>query len=51
MANFEKRTISTRFFEQIWDQGDGSALDRFSAEDTSDNDLKFGFGRESFGLQ
>jgi predicted ester cyclase len=40
-----------RFFQEIWNDGDESAIDRFIAEDAAGNDPKFGVGRESFRRQ
>ena len=52
MSNLEKnKELARQFFEQIWNQGDESAIDRFIAEDAAGNDPKFGVGRESFRLQ
>jgi steroid delta-isomerase-like uncharacterized protein len=42
------RQIAKDFFEQIWNQGDESAIDRFISENTVGNDPQFGTGRESF---
>ena len=52
MANLEEnKELAREFFEQIWNQGDESAIDRFIAEYAARNDLKFEVGRESFRLQ
>jgi len=52
MSELEKnKELARQFFEQIWNQGDESAIDRFIAEDAAGNDPKFGVGRESFRLQ
>ena len=52
MADLAKNKETViQFFEQIWNQGDESAIDRFIAEDAAGNDPKFGVGRESFRLQ
>ncbi len=52
MANLEEnKELARQFFEQIWNQGDESAIDRYIAEDATGNDPKFGVGRESFRLQ
>lgn len=40
-----------RFFQEIWNDGDESAIDRCLAEDAAGNDPKFGVGRESFRRQ
>jgi len=47
-SNEEIRQIAKDFFEQIWNQGDESAIDRFISPDTFGNDPQFGTGRESF---
>jgi steroid delta-isomerase-like uncharacterized protein len=47
----ENKKIARDFFEQIWNQGDEGAIDRFIAENATGNDPKFGVGRESFRLQ
>ena len=52
MSDLEKnKELARQFFEQIWNKGDESAIDRFIAEDAAGNDPKFGVGRESFRLQ
>ena len=52
MSDLEKnKELAWQFFEQIWNQGDESAIDRFIAENAAGNDPKFGVGRESFRLQ
>ena len=50
-TNSELKKIATDFFDQIWNQGDESAIDRFIAEDAAGNDPQFGIGRESFREQ
>lgn len=40
-----------RFFQEIWNDGDESAIDRYIAGDAAGNDPKFGVGRESFRRQ
>lgn len=47
----ENKEMVRQFFEQIWNQGDESAIDKFIAEDAAGNDPKFGVGRESFRVQ
>ena len=47
----KNKQLAKNFFEQIWNQGDKSAIDRFIAEDAAGNDPQFGVGRESFRLQ
>ena len=39
------------FFEQIWNQKDESAIDRFIPENAVGNDPDFGAGREGFRTQ
>jgi steroid delta-isomerase-like uncharacterized protein len=39
------------FFEQVWNQGNEDAIDRFIAVDASGNDTDFGTGREGFKRQ
>ena len=44
MADLAKNKETViQFFEQIWNQGDESAIDRFIAEDAAGNDLVWGF--------
>jgi steroid delta-isomerase-like uncharacterized protein len=50
-SNAELKKIAQDFFDQIWNQGDESAIDRFIAEDAGGNDPQFGIGRESFREQ
>lgn len=45
------KELAKAFFEEIWNKGDESAIDRFVSEDTVGNDPKFGVGRESFKVQ
>ena len=45
------RKAAYDFFDQIWNQRDESAIDRFIALDAEGNDPKFGVGRESFREQ
>jgi len=47
----ENRQAAADFFEQIWNQKNESAIDRFIALDAAGNDPKFGVGRESFREQ
>lgn len=50
--NLEKnKTLAGAFFEEIWNKGDESAIDRFIAQDAAGNDPKFGVGCESFRIQ
>ena len=50
-TNAELKKIATDFFDQIWNQCDESAIDRFIAENAAGNDPQFGIGRESFREQ
>ena len=50
-ANEKIRQIARDFFEQIWNQGDESAIDRFTSANTVGNDPQFGTGRESFRVK
>lgn len=47
----ELKQIALDFFDQIWNRGDESAIDRFIAENAAGNDPQFGIGRESFREQ
>ncbi len=51
MNNEKNRKLAFDFFEEIWNQGDESAIDRFLSEHTVGNDPRFGTGRESFRKQ
>ena len=46
--NEEIRQIAKDFFEEIWNKGDESAIDKFISVNTFGNDPQFGTGRESF---
>lgn len=45
------KELARQFFEQIWNQGDESAIDRFIPENAAGNDPDFGSGREGFRKQ
>jgi steroid delta-isomerase-like uncharacterized protein len=45
------KAIALDFFDQIWNQKDESAIDRFLSENTAGNDPDFGMGREGFRKQ
>lgn len=47
-ANLE---LARRFFEEVWNQGDEAAIDRYIAADARGNDPTFGAGREAFRTQ
>ena len=52
MSELEKnKELARQFFDQVWNKGDESAIDRFIAENALGNDPKFGIGRESFKSQ
>ena len=42
------RQIAIDFFNEIWNQGDESAIDKFISVNTVGNDPQFGTGRENF---
>jgi steroid delta-isomerase-like uncharacterized protein len=46
-AETNKR-LARAFFEEIWNQGDESAIDRYIPLDAKGNDPDFGSGREGF---
>jgi steroid delta-isomerase-like uncharacterized protein len=45
------RDLARRFFEEVWNQGDEAAIDRYIAADAAGNDPTFGAGREAFRAQ
>ena len=45
------KTIARRFFEEVWNQGDDGAIDRYIAAEAVGNDPTFGTGREAFRAQ
>jgi steroid delta-isomerase-like uncharacterized protein len=45
-----KATIRA-FFEEVWNQGDEAAIDRYIAADAGGNDPDFGSGRQGFKRQ
>jgi steroid delta-isomerase-like uncharacterized protein len=51
MSTDANKAIIRDFFEQVWNQGDEAAIDRFIAEDAAGNDPDFGIGREGFRQQ
>lgn len=51
MSADENRELARRFFEEVWNGRDESAIDRFIAEDAAGNDPTFGAGREAFRRQ
>ena len=44
----QRKELARRFFEEIWNQGDESAIDRYIPLDAAGNDPDFGSGREGF---
>ena len=51
MSIESNKKAAREFFEQIWNQKDESAIDRFIPENASGNDPDFGQGREGFRKQ
>ncbi|MBA2597454.1 MAG: ester cyclase [Chloroflexia bacterium] len=51
MSTEANKTLIREFFEQVWNQADEAAIDRFIAEDAGGNDPDFGLGREGFRRQ
>jgi steroid delta-isomerase-like uncharacterized protein len=47
----DNKAIIRQFFEQVWNQGDEEAIERFIAENAGGNDPDFGTGREGFKNQ
>jgi steroid delta-isomerase-like uncharacterized protein len=47
----QSKQAARDFFEQIWNQKDESAIDRFIPENAKGNDPDFGSGREGFRRQ
>ena len=47
----ENRRSAALFFQEIWNNKNESAIDKFIAENAAGNDPKFGIGRESFRVQ
>jgi len=45
------KELARRFFEEIWNQGDEVAIDRYIPLDAKGNDPDFGSGREGFKAQ
>jgi steroid delta-isomerase-like uncharacterized protein len=45
------KALARAFFEEIWNQGDESAIDRYIPLDAKGNDPDFGSGREGFKSQ
>lgn len=51
MSTEANKAIIRDFFEQVWNNGDESAIARFIAADAAGNDPDFGTGREGFTRQ
>jgi len=47
----ELKDCARRFFAEIWNARDESAIDRFIPENAKGNDADFGSGREGFRKQ
>ena len=48
MSTEENKQLARRFFEEIWNQQDEAAIDRFASPDVAGNDPDFGTGRDEF---
>ncbi|MGH2560619.1 MAG: ester cyclase [Thermomicrobiales bacterium] len=48
MSAEENKELARRFFEEVWNQADETAIDRYIAEHAAGNDPDFGAGREAF---
>jgi predicted ester cyclase len=51
MSTEANKAIIRAFFEEVWNQGNEEAIDRFIAENAVGNDPDFGVGREGFRRQ
>lgn len=51
MSAEANKELARRFFEEVWNQGDEAAIDRYVAADAHGNDPDFGTGREAFRRQ
>jgi steroid delta-isomerase-like uncharacterized protein len=45
------KALVRQFFDEVWNQGDENAIDRFLAADAEGNDPDFGMGRDGFRRQ
>lgn len=45
------KALARRFFQEIWNEGDETAIDRYLPEHAVGNDPDFGAGREGFRAQ
>jgi steroid delta-isomerase-like uncharacterized protein len=51
MTPDELKDLARRFFQEVWNDGDEAAIDRYIAADARGNDPDFGAGREAFRRQ
>ncbi len=51
MSVDENKELARRFFDEVWNQGDEAAIDRYLADDAGGNDPDFGAGKEAFRAQ
>src|SRR3954447_12141858 len=51
MSTDELRDLARRFFQEVWNDGDEAAIDRYIAADALGNNATFGSGREAFRAQ
>jgi steroid delta-isomerase-like uncharacterized protein len=47
----QNKALARRFFQEVWNDRDESAIDRYIVEDAKGNDADFGAGREAFRRQ
>jgi steroid delta-isomerase-like uncharacterized protein len=47
----EIKALARQFFQEVWNDRDESAIDRYIVEDAKGNDPDFGAGREAFRKQ
>jgi steroid delta-isomerase-like uncharacterized protein len=45
------KALARAFFDEVWNQGDEAAIDRYIAPNAAGNDADFGAGREAFRAQ
>lgn len=51
MSADENKELARRFFQEVWNDADEAAIDRYIAENAAGNDPDFGAGREAFRAQ
>ena len=51
MSIEENKALARRFFQEVWNDRDEAAIDRYIVEDAKGNDPDFGAGREAFRRQ